>query len=156
MPARPRSARDGLLPKKSRFRFVKLRSTKRVSARHQVKRPDRTSKRLRFASVQQKKQVFFVRCGRSRSAVSPAVTCPGWKLVLTCSPTPSLPPQPERRPAFPISKIPQAQDVLSHCPDQLLSGSAMAGRSRFDSVSRVDIAITRHPPRPSAQPGQRA
>jgi hypothetical protein len=47
---------------------------KRVSARHQVKRLDGISQRVRSfrKPVRQKKQVFFVRCGSLRSAISPA------------------------------------------------------------------------------------
>jgi hypothetical protein len=59
-----------------------------VSARHQIKRLDRIFNSRK--PVRQKKQVFFVRCGSTGSAISPGAK-PGRNLVLTCSPTPSFP-----------------------------------------------------------------
>jgi hypothetical protein len=74
---------------------------KRVSARHQVKRLDRTlQRRLRRSKpVRQKKRVFFTNkfssfgADRLKSAISSGTASPGWDLVLTCSPTPSLQPE---------------------------------------------------------------
>jgi len=66
-----------------------------VSARHQVKRLDRTSRSARASAgtVRQKKQAFFVRCGslEIRNVTGDLLTW--WDLVLTCSPTPSFQPE---------------------------------------------------------------
>jgi|SRR5882724_6141834 len=61
MPARHTSSRT-----KSQDKLRSSGRRKRVSARHQVKRLDRSSKEFALSkTIRQKKQVFFVRCGSS-------------------------------------------------------------------------------------------
>jgi hypothetical protein len=118
---------------------------KRVSARHQVKRLDRIFKSRK--PIRQKKQVFFVRCGSTGSAISPGPK-PGRDLVLTCSPTPSFH-MPGDVPG--VFKIP----VISSFRPSAVSGPCDFQRASGprSTVHGVVFAILCPAPRRAAAPG---
>jgi hypothetical protein len=96
MPARHTSHQDSLLLEANSKPGGSGRR-KRVSARHQVKRPDRSFRRSslfpKYGPAEEPGialLAFFIRCGSVVRNFTGALA-PRWDLTLTCSPTPSFP-----------------------------------------------------------------
>jgi hypothetical protein len=95
MPARHTSHQDGLLLE-ANFKPEGSGRRKRVSARHQVKRPDRDFRQSSLFSEDGPAEepsitllAFFIRCGSVVRNFTGSAS-PRWNLTLTCSPTPSF------------------------------------------------------------------
>jgi hypothetical protein len=115
----------GAIRVRSRFNPNGSEDEKRVSARHQVKRPGSNFKRRsRFQKpVRQKKQAFFVRCGSHEVRNFTGRNSGRWDLVLTCSPTPSF----SRSSLLPAFPFPKSFAVAADDRDLLADGKPLRG-----------------------------